>query len=97
MLAAAIKARAQVIVTSNIKDFPEAALAPWNIEAKSPDDFVLDQYHLDGPAVHGAVQRVADGWTHPPGSVNDVLDRLERDGLVESAPLLRHPDLRLHV
>lgn len=32
---------------------------------------------------------VADGWTNPPGSVNDVLDRLERDGLVESAALLR--------
>jgi predicted nucleic acid-binding protein len=89
VLAAAIKARAQVIVTSNLKDFPKSALAAWNIEAKSPDDFVVDQFHLDGPAVHGAVQRVADGWTNPPGSVNDVLDRLERDGLVEAAALLR--------
>ncbi len=89
VLAAAITARAQVIVTSNLKDFPETALSPWNIEAKSPDDFILDQFHLDGPAVHGAVQRVADGWTKPPGSVNDVLDRLERDGLVEAAALLR--------
>lgn len=89
MLAAAITARAQVIVTSNLKDFPETALSPWNIEVKSPDDFILDQFHLDGPAVHGAVQRVADGWTKPPGSVNDVLDRLERDGLVAAAALLR--------
>lgn len=89
VLAAAIKVRAQIVVTSNLKDFPEDALSPWNIEAKSPDDFVLDQFHLDGPAVHGAVQRVADGWSNPPGSVNDVLDRLERDGLVEAAALLR--------
>ncbi len=35
VLAAAIKARAQIIVTSNLKDFPPGALAPWNIEAKS--------------------------------------------------------------
>lgn len=76
-------------MTSNLTDFPVEILSPWNIEAKSPDDFVLDQFHLDGPAVHGAVQRVADGWTSPPGSVNDVLDRLERDGLVESAAPLR--------
>lgn len=89
VLAAAIKARAQVIVTSNVKDFPDSALAPWNVEAKGPDDFVLDQFHLDGPAVHGAVQRVADGWSKPPGTVDDVLDRLERDGLVEAAALLR--------
>lgn len=89
VLAAAIRARAQVIVTSNVKDFPPSALAPWNIEAKSPDDFVLDQFHLDGAAVHGAVQRVADAWRHPPGSVDDVLDRLERTGLVEAAALLR--------
>src|ERR1700730_14355516 len=41
VLAAAIKSSAQVIVTTNLKDFPEAELRPWNVEAKSPDDFVL--------------------------------------------------------
>jgi predicted nucleic acid-binding protein len=43
VLAAAIKAGAQVIVTRNLKDFPESDLQPWDIEAKSPDAFVLDQ------------------------------------------------------
>jgi predicted nucleic acid-binding protein len=41
VLAAAIKAGAQVIVTRNLKDFPAEKLAPWNIKAKSPEDFVL--------------------------------------------------------
>ena len=36
VLAAAIKAGAQVIVTRNLKDFPESDLGPWNVEAKSP-------------------------------------------------------------
>ena len=38
-------AGAQVIVTRNLKDFPESDLGPWNVEAKSPDAFVLDQVH----------------------------------------------------
>lgn len=89
VLAAAIKARAQVIVTNNLGDFPEAVLAPWNIEAKAPDDFVLDQIDLDRQAVYGAVQRIADSWRRPPGTVNDVLASLERDGLLESVAALR--------
>ena len=34
VLAAAIKANAQVIVTENTKDFPPEKLASWNIEAQ---------------------------------------------------------------
>jgi len=45
VLAAAIRAGAQAILTSNMKDFPSSDLAEFNIEAKSPDDFVLDQIH----------------------------------------------------
>jgi predicted nucleic acid-binding protein len=90
VLAAAIKSRAQVIVTSNVRDFPESALESWNVEAKTPDEFLLDQFHLSGPVLYGAIQRVADSWKNPPGTVNDVLDRLERTGLVETAALLRH-------
>ncbi len=37
VLAAAVAAEAKVIVTSNLQDFPEPALAPLRIEALSPD------------------------------------------------------------
>ncbi len=89
VLAAAIKSRAQVIVTTNLKDFPAHRLEGWNVEARHPDEFVLDQIDLDRQAVYGAVQRIADAWRNPPGTILDVLDRLERDGLVESAAALR--------
>jgi hypothetical protein len=36
VLAAAIKARAQVIVTRNLADFPADVLNAWDMEAKSP-------------------------------------------------------------
>lgn len=42
VLAAAIKAGASHIVTWNLSDFPAAALAPHNVVAQSPDDFLMD-------------------------------------------------------
>jgi len=89
VLAAAIKARAQVIVTNNLGDFPPDALRPWNIEAKGPDEFVLDQIDLDRQAVYGAVQRIADSWRRPPGTADDVLASLDRQGLLETVVALR--------
>ena len=89
VLAAAIKAGAQIIVTSNLKDFPAKDLAAWNIEAKSPDDFVLDPIDLDGRVVWACVQQIADSRINPPETVDDVLDALEAAGLVEAVAALR--------
>ncbi len=46
VVAAAIHEHAQVIVTQNLKHFPADILAPHNILAQSPDDFLVHQYHL---------------------------------------------------
>ncbi len=89
VLAAAIKVGAQVIATNNLKHFPAADLRQWDVEAKSPDDFVLDQVGIDGRTVAACVQQIADARTRPPQDIEDVLSQLERDGLVESAAALR--------
>ena len=89
VLAAAIKAGAQFIVTPNLKHFPCAALRQWDVEAKSPDDFVLDQVGIDGRTIAACVQPIADSQTRPPQDTEDVLSQLERDGLVESVVALR--------
>lgn len=89
VLAAAIKAGAQVIVTANLKHFPAAALRQWDVEAKSPDNFVLDQVGMDDQTVAACVQQIADSRTRPPQDIEDVLSQLERDGLVESIAALR--------
>jgi hypothetical protein len=65
VLAAAVACGAQTIVTFNLKDFPADALAPWNVEAQSPDEFLIHQYHLDAETVFAVVRGQAEqhgGW-----------------------------------
>jgi len=50
VLAAAVHIGAKVIVTSNLRDFREQALAPHGISAQSPDDFLcalLDSFPVE--------------------------------------------------
>jgi hypothetical protein len=47
VLAAAIAGRAHVIVTNNVKDFPPAYLAQFDILCHSADDFLIHQFHLN--------------------------------------------------
>jgi hypothetical protein len=78
-----------VIVISNLRDFPAEDLRAWDIDPKSPDQFIRDQISLERSAVYAAVQQIADSWRRPPGSMDDVLERLERSGLAVSAAELR--------
>jgi hypothetical protein len=89
VVAATIKARAQVIVTPNLKDFPASELGKWDIEAKSPDDFVLDQISIDDRIVYTCVQEIANNRSRPPKTVEDVLAELENVGLLASVAALR--------
>jgi len=70
ILAAAVRTGAQTIVTFNLKDFPDAALAPWNVEAQSPDDFLVHQYHLNPETV---VQKLNEQAARR-GGVNRLLE-----------------------
>jgi hypothetical protein len=61
----------------------------WWRRRFAADEFILDQIDLNREVVYGAVQRIADSWRNPPGTVNDVLNSLERSGVVVSAAMLR--------
>ncbi len=50
VLAAAVRAGAQAIVTFNLSDFPAIVLNSYDIEVKHPDDFVMDCLDL-APAI----------------------------------------------
>ncbi|GAA6623704.1 PIN domain-containing protein [Scytonema sp. NUACC26] len=50
VLASAVHAKVDIIVTSNLKHFSESSLLPWDIEAMHPDDFLIylcDRYGDD--------------------------------------------------
>src|SRR6266536_330426 len=66
VLAAAIKAGAQVIVTADLADFPGEYLAQWGIEARGLDDFVLDFIGINDRVVHACVQQIVDERSNPP-------------------------------
>lgn len=46
VLAAAIVGHCDVIVTMNLRDFPQIALDPFGIEAQHPDEFLCNHLHL---------------------------------------------------
>ncbi|MBF6439292.1 PIN domain-containing protein [Nocardia cyriacigeorgica] len=89
VLAAAITCHATTIVTWNTADFPAESLDPWHVEARSPDDFLLEQISIDDRRVWACVQQIADSRRNPPETTEDVLDALERAGMVESVAALR--------
>lgn len=89
VLAAAIRANAQVIVTSNLSDFPAEQLDPYSIEAQSPDQFVLHLVDLAPATVAAAVTQQADALRNPPQTLAELLDRLARNGLPRAVAALR--------
>lgn len=89
VLAAAIRCGAQIIVTFNLSDFPQAALDPYGLEAMHPDVFVEHQLGLHQGGVIGAAKRHRDALKNPPKSAQDYLETLAAQGLVVSADRLR--------
>jgi predicted nucleic acid-binding protein len=92
VLAAAIRCGAQVIVTNNLRDFPSDALDPYGIEAQSADEFVAHLVELRPAIVAATLQRQADALKNPPMTLDEVLLRLETNGLSRSMR-----ELRLHL
>lgn len=89
VLAAAIRAGAQAIITFNLDDFPENKLAPYNVAAKHPDEFVLEAIDLAPGLVTAAVSEQATSLRNPPRTVGELLDILRNQGLVRSVAKLR--------
>jgi hypothetical protein len=91
VLAAAVRAGAEVIVTANLKDFPTAALAPYGITAVHPDDFLLDQLDLYPRVVLNCLDGQILANRREPRTIGGLAARLARCGVPNfAAQVLRH-------
>jgi predicted nucleic acid-binding protein len=73
--AAALKAGAQVIVTSNLRDFQTL---PEGIEAQSPDDFLCNLFDLDPDGFIERLLAQASAMKRPPVAFEDLLQALAK-------------------
>ncbi len=84
LLAAAIKTNANLIVTNNLKDFPEEYLASFGLSAKCADDFLTDIIDLNHDASVRAFRDLVLNKRNPPLDEFEVLDALRSNGLIQS-------------
>jgi hypothetical protein len=89
VLAAAIRAGAQTIVTENIRHFPATALAQYGIDAEQADPFLLGLLDTDQHLFLEAVRAQLETLTNPPQTKDQLLDTLQRNGLVQTVGTLR--------
>jgi len=89
VVSAAIKSEASLILTINLKDFPQQALAAWNLTAKHPDDFTSELLQSDQDVVVAVVREMRARRKRPPISAEDFLSQLERQGLKKFVAGLR--------
>jgi predicted nucleic acid-binding protein len=76
VLAVAVVARAQVIVTHNLRHFPPKALTPYGIQAQDPDTFLLHLHGLDPDRMAHVILRQAAALARPSQTTEMVLKSL---------------------
>lgn len=85
VLAAAIKTNANLIVTNNLKDFPEEYLNSFGLKAKTADDFLTDIIDLNPEQAIAAFREMVLSKKQPDLDEFAVLDQLRKAGLKDTA------------
>lgn len=88
VLAAAIKTNANVIVTNNIKDFPNEYLSSFGLTAKTADDFLTDTIDLNNELALEAFRALVLNRTNPNLDEFEILDRFRKNGITDTANFL---------
>lgn len=87
--AAALRGRADMIVTQNIKDFPADIMRSLGLQAIRPDDFLLDQFELDQVSTVRVIVEQSSAMVNPPVSPDELLTRLAKGGVPKFAQAIR--------
>lgn len=79
VLAAAVKTEAEIIVTSNLTDFPAYTLSHFRIKARSPDQFLTYLFSQNPEMMTKVLSEQAAQMKRPTKTVSDVLNALAVD------------------
>jgi hypothetical protein len=88
VLAAAIKTNANLIVTNNQKDFPEAYLQSFGLSVKTADDFLTDIIDLNQEQAIAAFKEMVLNKKNPKMDEFEVLEQLRKAGVKDTADYL---------
>ncbi len=88
VLAAAIKTNANIIVTDNLKDFPEEYLGTFGLSAKNADHFLTETIDLNQKIAVNSFRKLVINRRNPDLDEYQVLDCLRRNGLKDTANYL---------
>lgn len=88
VLAAAVAADSELIVTFDLDDFPPVACEPLGVEATHPDDFLLDLHDLNPDGVRVALEQQATDL-NPPWPLDELLRALTTAGVPRFADAIR--------
>lgn len=88
VLAAAIKVRASLIVTDNLKDFPDEVLNEFELESRSTDHFLADTVALNEVEAANSIRKMRKRLDRGALDPNALILKLEKIGLPETAAIL---------
>lgn len=89
VLAAALAAEAETILTMNLRDFPASALAPHGIVAVHPDEFLCRLHDADPELLRASIEAAHANLSRSAPSLAAYLDVLDRQGLPQLTRRLR--------
>lgn len=81
VLAAAIVGHADAIVTNNISDFPNEALAQHGIDLQTPDQFIVNQLTLHPSLAIQALREMRQRWNSPKYTAEGLVQLFEQRGM----------------
>lgn len=88
VLAAAIQAKVSMILTYNLKDFPEKVLGKYKIKSVHPDDFISDLINLNLGVVCAEIKEARSSLKKPPVTVEQYLETLKKHSLPKTVKML---------
>lgn len=87
VVAAALRGRADMVVTANVRDFPTEVLEPFGLEVQNPDEFLLNQLDLAPDLTISTLHRQAVATRRPAITTEALLEQLSRCGAPKFAEM----------